>query len=343
MKTSIVIFLLLGIFSFNSKNIDKKSESGYLNFKNWGLINSRESHISAPEAWSKLQYKNKIIVAVLDTGVDLTHLNNIPLWTDPASLLGQPIHGWDMVEDHSNPIDTIGHGTHIAGIIAASRDDSRGIVGVASNVEIMSIRFYSPYTSGDLNTKHLVKAIHYAIDHGAQIINISAGGPGSNDDEYLAIKESESLGILVVVAAGNQHLNIDLELDGNYPASYHTSNMITVASLDFNNNLVSSSNWGSTVDVGAPGELIYSLLPGNSYGYMTGTSQATAFVSGLGAMILGENPLLTPSEVKNIILESVDVIPNLKNQIKTSGRINALTAVGKIQNKKSWNLVSFAD
>ena len=124
-----------------------------------------------------------------------------------------------------------------------------------------------------------------------------------------------------------------------YPAAYRLSNILSVAATDINNHLLPSSNWGSRqVQVVAPGENIYSTLPGNKYGYMSGTSQATAFVTGIAALLLSENPSLTPTELIQIIKASVDLIPQLQNKIASGGRVNAhkalLTLLNYVKNKK---------
>src|SRR4029077_10572959 len=122
---------------------------------------------------------------------------------------------------------------------------------------------------GSVNLRNTVKAINYAIDHGARIINYSGGGPEFSEEEYLAIKRAESKGILFVAAAGNERQNTDLVENYYYPSAYRLSNIISVAATDIHNNLLPSSNWGKkSVDVAAPGENIYSTLPQNKFGYM---------------------------------------------------------------------------
>jgi thermitase len=176
--------------------------------------------------------------------------------------------------------------------------------------------------------------LNYAVDHGARIINYSGGGPEFSEDEYLAIKKAEAKGILVVSAAGNEHQNTDLTENYYYPAAYRLSNIISVASTDINNNLLPSSNWGKThVDVAAPGENIFSTLPNGRYGYMTGTSQATAFVTGIAALLLSKDPTLTPVQLKEMIMSSVDRFPQLETKLVTGGRVNAYGALLALQNK----------
>jgi thermitase len=179
-----------------------------------------------------------------------------------------------------------------------------------------------------VNLRNTVKAINYAVEHGAKIINYSGGGPEFSEDEYLAIKKAEAQGVLVVAAAGNERQDTDLVENYYYPAAYRTSNIISVAATDISNNLLASSNWGKKkVDVTAPGENIYSTLPGGRFGNMSGTSQATAFVSGLAALLLAKDPTLTPERIKEIILGSVDRFPHLQAKIASGGRVNAYSAL----------------
>jgi thermitase len=303
--------------------------------KNWGLINSAsKSHIHAADAWRIEEGSRKVVVAVVDTGIDANHKDLAEnLWHDDKE--NRPdIYGWNFVNNKANPSDDHGHGTHIAGIIGAIADPNTGVSGVAHHVSIMPIKYYSESNSGAVNLSNTVRALNYAIDHGAKIINYSGGGPEFSDEEYSAIRRAEAKGILVVAAAGNEHQNTDQDENFYYPAAYRLSNIISVASTDMNNNLLPSSNWGrQSVDVAAPGENIYSTLPGGKFGYMTGTSQSTAFVSGLAALLLSHDPSLTPKQLKEIIRTSVDRFPQLQYKLASGGRVNAYTALLMLRNK----------
>lgn len=279
--------------------------------KDWGIYNENKikSHIDAPKAWALVRTSRRVVVAEIDTGIQLTHgdLPNISRF------------GHDFVKDSNEVYDAHGHGTHIAGIIESV---SRG------HALIVPLRYYSDANPGSVNLRNTVKAIRYAVDHGAKIINYSGGGPEFSEDEYLAIKYAETHGVLFVAAAGNEHQNVDLVENYYYPAAYRLSNIISVMSLDINNNPLPSSNWGvKKVDVGAPGENIFSTLPGGRFGYMSGTSQATAFVTGIATMILAVRPDLSPQDVRAIIMGSVDGVPQLEGKNVTAGKVNAFQAV----------------
>ena len=303
--------------------------------KNWGLVNTTaKSHIHALDAWKIEEGSRDVVVAVIDTGIDSSHPNlQKNIWKDPNEK-SQNVYGWNFVTNKANPNDDHGHGTHVAGIIGAISDSSSGVSGVARKVSIMGVKYYSEGNPGSVNLRNTVKAINYAVDHGAKIINYSGGGPDFSEDEYLAIKRAEAAGVLFVAAAGNEHQDTDLVENYYYPSAYRLTNIISVAATDINNNLLRSSNWGkSKVDVAAPGENIFSTLPGGRYGYMSGTSQATAFVTGMAALLLAKDPTLKPTQIKELILESVDRIPQLQGRVATNGRVNAYSALLALQHR----------
>jgi subtilisin family serine protease len=298
-------------------------------WKNWGLDNDQaKSHVSAECAWREERPLRDVVVAVIDTGVDPDHPDlHGKLWCDPK-VTGTCQYGWNFVTNTPNPKDEHGHGTHVAGIIGAKLNEYTGTAGIASRVRIMAIKYYSDAATGAVNLRRSVEAVDYAVQHGAQIINYSGGGPEFSEEEYLALKKAEAKGILIVAAAGNEHQDTDLVENYYYPSAYRLTNIISVAATDIRNNLLRSSNWGrSKVDVAAPGENIYSTLPGGRYGYMSGTSQATAFVTGIAAMVLAGSPAASPAEIINAILVSVDKLPQLDSKVVTGGRVNACQAV----------------
>lgn len=315
--------------------------------RNWGLINAEaKSHIDAPDAWKISEGSKDVVVAVIDTGVDPSHPDLAQnIWSDPSSR-SERVFGWNFVKDAANPLDDHGHGTHVAGIIGAVGNPKAGVSGVAHQVSIMSVKYYSDSNPGSVNLRNTVRAINYAVDHGARIVNYSGGGPEFSEEEYLAIKRAEEKGVLFVAAAGNEHQNTDLLENYYYPSAYRLSNVLSVAATDIHNKLLPSSNWGTKVDVAAPGESIYSTLPGGRYGYMTGTSQATAFVTGTAALLLAQNPKLTPVQIKELIRASADKLPELSGKLASGGRVNAYSAlialrsVGKLDARTQPGLIA---
>jgi subtilisin family serine protease len=305
-------------------------------FRNWGLVKIASN---IKKAWEITRGSPHVVVAVIDTGIDPKHPDLKPnLWRAPGKR-DTPVYGWDFVNRSPNPSDPHGHGTHIAGIIGAIANPRVGTSGVAPSVQIMPIRYYSEMAPGSINLANTIKALHYAIDNGAQIINYSGGGPEYSEEEFLAMRKAEAKGILIVAAAGNERNNTDREDRRYYPAAYQLKglkNIITVASIDSEDQILPSSNWGiRSVDVAAPGEGILSTIPGNRYGKMTGTSQATAFVSGLAALILSKAPTLSPSQVKDIILKSATRVSGLVGKVASGGKINANQALTLIEAGRS--------
>ncbi len=349
--------------------LNSKRHALIKNLKNWGIYNGSKSHshVDALSAWDIEDGSKDIVVAVIDTGIDNQHPDlKSNIWKSNNGVMqncssssglrpsrevqnqkirlnfNQPsnettsrqgaLFGWDLVTNQPNPSDDHGHGTHVAGIIGATANPQKGISGVAQKVSLMAVKYYSQTNSGLMNLQNTVRGIHCAVDNGAKIINYSGGGPKYSHEEYLAIKKAESKGVLIVAAAGNNSQDTDKPENRYYPAAYRTSNVISVAAIDIQNKLLSSSNWGMGIDVAAPGEDIYSTLPGGGYGKMTGTSQATAFVSGIAALILAKKPHLSPSEVIKLIRDSVVPIKSLKEKIRTGGRVSAFRALRKLLN-----------
>jgi thermitase len=316
--------------------------------KNWGLMGTHgQSDIKANEAWGITQGDRQIVIAVIDTGVDISHpdlASNI--WTNPGESgrdekgrdkatngvdddkngYTDDVHGWDFVNDKPSVVDNHGHGTHIAGIIGAVGGNGVGISGVAPKCSIMALKYFDPNSHGNDNLKNTIRAVRYAVRMGAQIINYSGGGTEPNDDEFQAVKFANEKGVLFVAAAGNEQSNSDVA--HYYPADYNLSNVISVTAIDSFAKVLRSSNYGTnTVDLAAPGEGIYSTLPGGNFGLMTGTSQATAFVTGVAALIMSHNKDFSAEQVKKQIIATADELPGLHDKTKTSGKLNSYAAL----------------
>ncbi len=322
MKMLLIFFLLLA-FTINAFGVDAKTEKSILD-QNWGL-----KKIDVEKSWSISQGNKKIIIAIIDTGMDINHpelKNN--LWVNPKEISDNRIdddgngfiddvHGWNFVTENNKPLDSQGHGTHIAGIIH----------GVAPKASFMVLKYFDPKSLSDKNITNTVRAIDYAVNNGAQIINYSGGGFGKNPLEEMAIKRAKDKNILFVAAAGNEATNSDK--NSFYPASYDLSNIISVASLTQESNLVESSNFGiETVDIAAPGKNIYSALPGGRYGFMTGTSQATAFATGVLAMMLTVYPDINSAEkLIQYLVSTGSVEENLNGKTKYKTKLNSYRAL----------------
>lgn len=234
-----------------------------------GVAGKSDADIDAVEAWGIGTGNNDIVIAVIDTGVSGDH----PDLTDNMWVNSDEIHGdwvdndrngyiddysgWDFVDGDNSPFDYEGHGTHVAGIIAAAGNNSKGISGVNWTARIMPIKIFSPdgATSSDI-----IKAVNYAIDNDADVINAGFGGDEFSQAERDAISASNSAGLLFIAAAGND--SVDNDTYPSYPASYDVPNIIAVAASGQDDALAYFSNYGSvSVDVASPGENIYSAVP----------------------------------------------------------------------------------
>ena len=255
------------------------------------------------------EVRSAITVAVIDTGADIDHRElKDYIWTNPGeSGLDQwghdkatngidddgngyadDLHGWNFVTNTNDLLDSMGHGTHISGII--KNESSKSLFSKNSpTVKLMILKYYDAEASDSQNIENTVKAINYAVKMGAQIINYSGGGSLPSRPELAAITEANKRQIYVVAAAGNNSKNTDII--GYYPADYRLPNIISVAATDKYGELVSFSNFGpNSVTLAAPGQHVFSTMPGNKFGFMSGTSQSTAFVTGALALKLWENP-----------------------------------------------------
>ncbi len=276
------------------------------------------ARIGAPTAWHTTTGSPAVVIAILDTGVKLNHEDLSPnLWLNadetPANGLdddgnGQrdDVHGWHffhewawdgerytyLPREDGHIADDNGHGTHVAGIAGARIDNGRGIAGLAGHSRLMIVKVLDRY--GDGWYSDIAKGIVYAVDNGAQVINLSLGGESASETLQAAVDYAYSHGVLVVAASGN---------DGGavlYPAA--GERVLAVAATDEDDERPAFSNHGPAVDIAAPGVDIYSTW-WRLDGYYTesGTSMAAPHVSGLAALLWSVNPFLTPAQVSRAI------------------------------------------
>lgn len=228
----------------------------------WGLSDPAlpDPGVSALEAWEHGKGSGEVI-AVVDTGVDLTHPDIAPnLWTNPSpDPSDDDLHGYDFVDDDGDPDDYNFHGTHVAGTAAAASGNALGTAGVAPEAEIMAVRVLDGDGSG--STDDIAAGIAYAAEHGAGVVSLSLGGPAGEDEAMSdAIDLAAEEGVIVVAAAGNEGTNNDSE--PTTPCTLPQANLICVAALNQNGGLASFSNFGAqSVDVAAPGTGILSAKP----------------------------------------------------------------------------------
>jgi len=312
----------------------------------WALANNGQrggkqgADISAMRAWSVTTGSDKVVVAVLDSGVDYTHDDLAAnIWVRPANMapyhdddLGtiDDQHGYNAIDNSDDPMDDNGHGTHCAGIIGAEGGNDIGITGVNWKIQIMPLKFMNAGGSG--TTKDAIEAINYVIDRkkaGVNVRVISASWGSTQKSAALedVIRKAYEAGILFVAASGNA--SVDNDRVPHYPSSYNVGNVISVAALDRNDQLASFSNFGAkSVAIAAPGVDILSTWLGNEYEEKSGTSMATPVVAGVAALIAAEDKDLSVDELRKRILASVDKLDSLKGKVASGGRINAAKAVG---------------
>jgi subtilisin family serine protease len=295
----------------------------------WGLKDSSNTSIDAPQAWTRTTGSSATIVAVLDTGIDLNNPEFAGrLWTNPdtSGSDGYPgdVHGWNFVAGNSNIQDDNGHGTHVVGILAATGNNGVGVAGVDWNAQIMPLKVLD--ASGNGNDAAIVSAIDFAVQHGARVINASWGGGPPSQTVEGAISYAGSQGVVFVTAAGNNGTNDDTT--PFYPASYHLPNEIAVAAINQAGGLASFSDFGArTVALAAPGVNILSTVPGG-YAYESGTSMATPYVSGVVALVASLYPSDTAAQLVQQVLSTAKPLPALAGKTTTGGIVDAARAVG---------------
>ena len=301
--------------------------------------------IDMNDAWVEMNPDSTVIpvVAIMDTGIDYNHnviTQSHALWTNEHEISGNgidddnngyidDIHGWNFFAGSNKPWDDDGHGTHVAGIVIGASIDIYQNPIETSKIQVMPLKFLGADGSGD--TADAVRAIDYAITMGARIINASWGGTSYSRSLHEALSRAYGSGLFIATAAGNAGNNNDST--PIYPSSLSIPGLISVAATNIFDQLASFSNFGTkTVHVAAPGVTIASTFPRNLYGFSSGTSMATPLVAGIGGLILREAPLLTGYQLKEIILETVDTVPNLSQKISSGGRVNVAAAVRAAKN-----------
>lgn len=273
---------------------------------NWGA-----DFVKAPEVWAKGYTGQGVVVAVLDTGVDRNH-NDLQtnIWTNSKEIAGNGIddddngytddvHGWNFDGDNKDTLDIAGHGTHVSGTIAGANNNV-GVTGIAYDAKIMPVKVLNDSGAGSYTA--IANGIYYAVNNGANVINLSLGGSSGNFLLELALEYASSQGAIVVMAAGNES-----DSQPGYPARYAEKYGIAVGAVDKDNNIADFSNKAGSnplTYVTAPGVNIYSTIPGNGYTSYNGTSMATPHVAGVVALMLSANKNLTDAQVRQIVSET---------------------------------------
>ncbi len=287
----------------------------------WALHQSNDHDIDAPEAWDIETGRAEVIIAIVDSGIDYSHpdlTDNV--WINTDEIANNEIDddgngfiddtlGWDFWDDDNDPMDTDGHGTYCAGIAAAVTNNGIGIAGVSWNCKLMAIR-----TS--LNDWDISGGIIYAVNNDADVINMAWGGYETSNLLSEVLNYAYSKGVALVAAAGNENTK-----KFSYPAAYLP--VIAVAATTEHDMRASFSNYGSWIDVAAPGTNIISTYIGQVYKKASGTSSSASLVTGVVGLLFSRKPDITPKKVRDIIRSTADTIKTDKD---IAGRLNAYEA-----------------
>lgn len=324
------------------KPLAKVTDSAFVDGTLWALENvgqdngTRDADIDIEQAWEVTSGSPETVVAVIDTGVRVTHNDLIDqIWTNEDEIPNNGIDddmdgyvdnykGVDFYNNDGNPDDVHGHGTHCSGTIAASANDDNPHVGVAFSATIL------PCKVGDFGMPQsaIIAAIQFCVAEGVKIANCSYGGYFGGQAEYDAYAAAGVEGMIFLAAAGNDaNDNDSLPM---FPSSFDLECIVSVAATDRDDNITSFSNYGATaVDLGAPGLEIFSCTATNdqSYESWAGTSMAAPHVTGVVALMRSLRPDWTVLQVREKLLNSTDPIMALDGKTVTGGRLNAAKAV----------------
>jgi len=308
--------------------------------KQWHLHNTGQTggvddaDIDAPEAWDIETGSKDIVIAIIDSGIDYNHPDlSENIWENVDEVADNGIddddngyiddaHGWDFIRNNNKPFDEFGHGTHCAGIAGAIGNNNIGISGVCWNCSLMPVKVFGKYGSATLGG--ILKGLYYAAENGADIFSMSWSMGGDTELIDLALEYAYSKGIVLVASAGNSNSKFPY-----MPAAFDY--VISVGAIDKNNAKADFSNYGSWVDVSAPGVDVFSTMPTypvslNDYGYtmdysnMSGTSMSCPVIAGVVGIILSKNGNLEFDKLKTLIQSAVSSVDS--NFYIGNGNIN---------------------
>ncbi len=330
----------------------------------WGIQNKGQTgglvgaDMRAFEAWDIRHNATAMPIAILDTGIDWKHEDLIEnIWQnlgedadgdgrilewngtewifDPGDENGidddgngyiDDFIGWDFVNNDNNPYDDNRHGTHVAGIAGARGNNGIGTTGIAWEAQLVALKVFDANGSGSMDK--VIAALEYAIRQDIKITNNSWGTTAYSQALHDKISDTQNAGQLFIAAAGNNATDNDILFGNIYPASYEHDNIISVAATNQFDQKANFSNYGVTsIDIGTPGRGIYSTLPGNSYGYLYGTSMAAPYLAGATALLWSEANALTPTQLKDLIISTAQPLPDLQGKSVSGGRLDLFNAL----------------
>ncbi len=300
----------------------------------WSLHNAGQTggktgaDLDALHAWAVTTGSTNVVAAIVDTGMDFFHPDLAPnAWINPGEIPGNgvdddgngyvdDIHGYDFVSNDGDPMDDNIHGTHVAGILGAAGDDENGIAGVTWRVRLMAVKAFDEAGSGTLDDT--LSAIGYALAEGARIINASWGTTVPSRALAEVVGGAVQDGVVFIAAAGNNGSDVSF-----YPAALPEA--IAVGASNARDESPGFSNFGSFVDLVAPGDSIYSAAPNASWAFLSGTSMAAPHVSGVAALLLSVRPDFTPSQIRAILTSTAHELET--DRYTGAGRVDAARAV----------------
>ncbi|MFQ5591591.1 MAG: S8 family peptidase, partial [Phycisphaerae bacterium] len=314
----------------------------------WGLYNTGQTvngdpgtagaDIRASQAWDLWSGDPEFRIAVIDTGIDYTHpdlMGNI--WTNASEIPGNgvdddgngwvdDVHGYDTYNEDGDPLDDNFHGSHVAGTIGAVGNNAVGVSGVAWRCRLVAVKAFD--SAGGGYTSDVVEAIQYVVDSGISLSSNSWVTVDYSQALYDALAAAGAMGHLFVSAAGN-FFGRNIDENPVYPASFDLPNILTVASIDNDDKLAIFTSIGPTqVDLSAPGQSIYSTLPGGGYGYLDGTSMSVPYVSGVAGLLMSRRADLSWQQVKDRILRTTRPVESMRDHTLSGGCVHAAGAVG---------------
>ena len=303
--------------------------------------------IGAKKLWDFDIDCSDVTVGVMDSGIQTNHEDLIDnIWVNTGEIVGDgidndgngyidDIYGWNCGDSNGDVSYVSNHGVHVAGIVSAVTDNSKGVASVARNAKIASIKIFN--SSGKSTLSYIIEGINYAKKNDINIINCSFGTTGWGDKTVESFKSLfEAVpNIFFVIAAGNttSFSQADNDKVAVYPSQLtkDLDNVISVANTTSSDELSSTSHYGATsVDIAAPGTVIYSTIPTSSYGTMSGTSMATPMVASAVAVMRAVNPNISAKEIKETLCSSSDKLSALTGKVISGGRLNAYNAVKAI-------------
>ena len=304
--------------------------------------------IGAKKLWDFDIDCSDVTVGVMDSGIQTNHEDLIDnIWVNTGEIVGDgidndgngyidDIYGWNFGDSNGDVSYVSNHGVHVAGIVSAVTDNSKGVASVARNAKIASIKIFN--SSGKSTLSYIIEGINYAKKNDINIINCSFGGAGWGSTSVSIVKSAiEAVpDIFFVIAAGNIATSTpqpDNDQTAVYPSQLtkDLDNVISVANTTSSDELSSTSHYGATsVDIAAPGTGIYSTIPTSSYGTMSGTSMATPMVASAVAVMRAVNPNISAKKIKETLCSSSDKLSALTGKVISGGRLNAYNAVKAI-------------